>query len=213
MLKLHGYPVSNYYNMVKHALLVKGIDFEAVDARPDQAPEMLAKSPMGKVPFIETEQGILTEANIILEYLDEVYPDKPLYPADPFEKARVKQVLKTVELYIEAPAHTLVPELLGREKVSDETKKNASLMLSRGLPAFQQLATFSPYACGDSLTAADILIYYSIKLAKATGKVILKRDIVGEVEGLAALMSLIDDSEVAQKVVADNKAALKAMQA
>ncbi|MBV1881193.1 MAG: glutathione S-transferase family protein [Pseudomonadales bacterium] len=211
MLKLHGYAVSNYYNMVKHALFVKGIEYEAVTALPDQGPEMLAKSPMGKVPFIETEQGILTETNIILEYLDEVYPDTPLYPSDPFEKAKVKEVLKTVELYIEAPAHTLVPELMGREKVAEETKKTADAMLSRGIAAFQHHASFSPYACGENLTAADILIYYSIKLAKAAGKVVLKRDIVTEVEGLAELMSLIDATDVAQQVVAENKAALKAM--
>jgi len=140
-----------------------------------------------------------------------VYPDTPLYPSDPFEKAKVKEVLKTVELYIEAPAHTLVPELMGREKVAEETKKTADAMLSRGIAAFQHHASFSPYACGENLTAADILIYYSIKLAKAAGKVVLKRDIVTEVEGLAELMSLIDATDVAQQVVAENKAALKAM--
>lgn len=211
MLKLYGYPVSNYYNMVKHALLIKGIDYEAVDARPGQTPELLAKSPMGKVPFIETDFGILTEANIILEYLDEVYPDKPLYPADPFEKAKVKQLLKTVELYVEAPAHTLVPALLGMEKADDLKKENANLMLTRGLAAFQQLGSFSPYACGDTLTAADIFIYYAVKLAKSASKVVLQRNILPEVEGLTELMALLDKTEVAQKVIADNKAALKSL--
>jgi len=47
MLKLHGFSVSNYTNMVKQCLLEKGIEFEQIDARPSQEDEFLAKSPMG----------------------------------------------------------------------------------------------------------------------------------------------------------------------
>jgi len=208
MLKLHGFAVSNYYNVVKHALLYKGIAFEEVLVRPDQSPELLAKSPMGKVPFLETEHGILTEANVILEYLDEAYPETPLYPTDAFKKAKVKQLLKSVELYVEDPAHSLVPALVGME-LADSKKEEANLRLDKGLPAFQRLASFSPYACGDTLTAADIFIYYAIKLAKTASKVVLKRDIVSEVEGLGNLMALLDETEIAKRVIADNKAAMK----
>lgn len=208
MLKLHGFAVSNYYNAVKHALLYKGIEFEEVLARPDQSPELLAKSPMGKVPFLETEQGFLTEANVIMEYLDEVYPDTPLYPSDPFKKAKVKQLLKSVELYVEDPAHSLVPALMGME-LADYKKEDANLRLDKGLPAFQRLTSFNPYALGGTLTAADIFIYYSIKLAKTAAKVVLQRNIIAEVEGLGNLMALLDDTAIAQKVIADNKAALK----
>ncbi len=208
MLKLHGFAISNYYNVVKHALLLKGIPFEEVYVRPNQSPEMLAQSPMGKVPFLETEHGTLTEANIILEYLDETYPETPLYPSNAFEKAKVKQLFKTVELYVEGPAHDLVPALMGME-VAEHTKHDVNLRLNRGLPAFQRLAKFSPYACGDKLTAADLFIYHAVKLAKITTKVVLQRNIMAEVEGLAELIAKIDESDIAQKVLADNKAALK----
>ena len=50
MLKLHGFPVSNYANMVQLALLEKGMAFEYVMAVPDQSPAFLARSPRGKVP-------------------------------------------------------------------------------------------------------------------------------------------------------------------
>ncbi|MCB1617753.1 MAG: glutathione S-transferase N-terminal domain-containing protein, partial [Pseudomonadales bacterium] len=50
MLKLYGFAVSNYYNIVKHYLLEKEIPFEAVTVAPSQEPALLAKSPMGKVP-------------------------------------------------------------------------------------------------------------------------------------------------------------------
>lgn len=50
MLKLHGFSISNYYNMEKIALLEKGIEFEEVDTRPSQEDDYLSMSPMGKVP-------------------------------------------------------------------------------------------------------------------------------------------------------------------
>ncbi|MDZ7683926.1 MAG: glutathione S-transferase N-terminal domain-containing protein [Gammaproteobacteria bacterium] len=57
MIKLYGFPISNYFNIVKIALIEKGVDFEFVDTRPSQDDDYLAKSPMGKVPCIETEDG------------------------------------------------------------------------------------------------------------------------------------------------------------
>jgi glutathione S-transferase len=50
MLKLYGFPVSNYTNMVELALLEKGLPFEYVLTFPEQTPEFLARSPRGKVP-------------------------------------------------------------------------------------------------------------------------------------------------------------------
>lgn len=38
----------------------------------------------------------MTRSNIICEYLDEVYPDHPLYPNDPFEKAKMKVSIDTI---------------------------------------------------------------------------------------------------------------------
>ena len=74
MNKLHGFPVSNYVNMVHLALLEKGMPFEYVLAFPDQSPEFLAKSPRGKVPVLETPEGYINEASVILEYLERRAP-------------------------------------------------------------------------------------------------------------------------------------------
>ena len=66
MIKLYGFTVSNYFNMVKMALLEKGIEFDFVDTMPSQENDYLAKSPMGKVPCIETEHGFLSETSVIM---------------------------------------------------------------------------------------------------------------------------------------------------
>src|SRR5690554_7739276 len=62
MLRLHGFAVSNYFNMVKLALLEKGIPFEINTVRGNQSPEFLAISPRGKVPCLETEQGFINRS-------------------------------------------------------------------------------------------------------------------------------------------------------
>jgi glutathione S-transferase len=61
MLKLYGFSVSNYYNMVKLALLEKGLPFEEVTFYGGADPEALAISPRGKVPVLGVEQGFINE--------------------------------------------------------------------------------------------------------------------------------------------------------
>jgi glutathione S-transferase len=56
MLTLYGFPASNYYGLIKHALLLKGIDFKEERTYPGHS-SYLDKSPMGKVPCIGTEHG------------------------------------------------------------------------------------------------------------------------------------------------------------
>ena len=84
MLKLHGFSVSNYYNMVKLALLEKGLPFEEVTFYGGQAPQALEVSPRGKVPVLETEHGFLSETSVILDYIEQTQSGKALLPADPF---------------------------------------------------------------------------------------------------------------------------------
>jgi glutathione S-transferase len=104
MLKLHGFQVSNYYNMAKFALLEKGLKFEHIESMPSQENDFKAKSPMGKVPCLETDKGFLTETNVILDYVEKTTPSPSLMPADPFAAAKVREVMKVLELYTGAPA-------------------------------------------------------------------------------------------------------------
>ena len=59
MLTLCGTPISNYYNKVKLALLEKGVEFEEKLVWTDRSPALLEKSPLGKIPYCETEHGVL----------------------------------------------------------------------------------------------------------------------------------------------------------
>lgn len=110
MLKLYGFPVSNYYNMVKHALLEKGLAFEEVAFYAGQSPEALAISPRGKVPVLGVEQGYINETSVILQYLEDTQGGPALLPKAPFERAQVLALAKEIELYIELPARACFAE-------------------------------------------------------------------------------------------------------
>src|SRR5258705_11385581 len=88
MLKLYGFPLSNYVNKVKFVLLEHDIPFEEVRANFGQDEATLARSPLGKVPYIDTDAGPLCESQVIVEYLASAYPDKPIFAADPYVAAK-----------------------------------------------------------------------------------------------------------------------------
>jgi glutathione S-transferase len=91
MLKLCGFHISNYFNKARLALLEKGVEFEMdANCRPSQDEAFVARSPMGKVPFLELDGKTLIESDVICEYLEDAYPQKPLLPRDPLERARVR---------------------------------------------------------------------------------------------------------------------------
>src|SRR5690349_18990596 len=110
MIKLCGFRVSNYHNKVLIALYEKGVAFEEdCTVKPSQDPAYLALSPLGKVPYAEIDGTRLCESEVILEYLEEKYPDKPLLPKDPLARAKVRELTTVIELHLELVARRLYP--------------------------------------------------------------------------------------------------------
>ncbi len=202
MMKFHGMPKSNYANMVKHCLYEKGIAFENINIRPSQEPDFLRISPLGKVPVLETAQGFLTETNVIMDYLEETHPEPALFPHDAFARAKVKQLMKVQELYVETPIHALVGVIFGRE-VPEHVKQATPDQARRGLAALQRLAKFEPFLCGDRMTYADIFAYYSFTLSNLLTQTVYQWDILDEVPGLRGWFDLMGQQPVTRRVVAE----------
>ena len=206
MLKLYGFTVSNYFNMVKMALLEKDIDFEFVDTKPTQEGDYLAKSPMGKVPCLETSEGFISETDVIFDYLEDLGQGQALMPASAYEKAKVRELIKQLELYIELPARTCFAEAFFGGTVSEETKDKARASLKKGVECIKRTGKFSPYIAGDTFTYADIMFMYSVSLAGACAKRVLDMDLLEDLPEAKALSELLASRASAQKVAADQKA-------
>lgn len=127
MFKLYGFSVSNYYNMVKLALLEKDLPFEEVTFYPTPTPESLAISPRGKVPVLGTEGGYINETMVMLEYLESSQKGVPLLPTEPFARAQVLAVAKEIELYIELPARACYGEAFSVRRCRKRSRRKPRL--------------------------------------------------------------------------------------
>lgn len=206
MLRLHGFAVSNYFNMVKLALLEKGVDFEINIVHGSQDDDFLARSPRGKVPFLETEQGFISETNVILEYIEETQGGKALLPADPFERAAVRALTKEIELYIELPARTCYPEVFFGGKVDQAVKDNAKTELLAGVATLRRHGKFAPYVAGSEMTIADPVFLFSIDLASMVAKKLFGLDLLADWPEAQALLKKLADNPHVKQIEADKKA-------
>lgn len=210
MLKLHGFAVSNYYNMVKLALLEKGVPFEEVPFYGGQLPQALAISPRGKVPVLETEHGFISETGVILDYIEQTQPGKALLPADAFGQAKARELLREIELYIELPARTCYAEAFFGAAVEPLIKERARADLLAGFATLKRNGQFQPYVAGEQLTIADLMFCFSVDLACAVGKKVLNIDFLADFPQAKALLQLLGEHPHMARIVADKDAAMPA---
>ncbi|HEY8407567.1 MAG TPA: glutathione S-transferase family protein [Gaiellaceae bacterium] len=88
MLTLYDAARCPYCARARIALAEKGVEFEALEIDLNDRPEWIyEKNPTGRVPVVEEDAWILPESSVIMEYLEERYPEPPLLPADPGDRA------------------------------------------------------------------------------------------------------------------------------
>jgi glutathione S-transferase len=209
MINLCGFAVSNYYNKTKLVLLEKGIAFTEEHVFPSQDEALLKRSPLGKIPFIETEHGCLSESQVILEYLEEAYPETPLYPADSFQRAKCRELIQHLELNIELHARRLYKEAFFGGTVSEETKNEVKERLEIGLKGLARLVKFSPYIAGDTYTAADCVAWLHFFMVSMTCQKIYGTNLVATyLPSVTSYMQLIETRPAVQKVATDRATAM-----
>ncbi|PQA81468.1 glutathione S-transferase [Limnohabitans sp. TS-CS-82] len=204
-LKLCGFSVSNYYNKLKIQLLEKGVAFEEdlVWVNPVDAATLL-RSPMGKVPFLETPEGCITESAVCAEYIEQAYPQHPLLPADPMAAAKVRELITYLELHIELVARELYPQAFFGGKVSEGTQERVRKQLAKGVEGFTKLAKFSPFVAGDTFTLADCSAIVHLPLASMASKLVLGEDLLAGLPVKEYGKQMAERASV-QKVNADRK--------
>ncbi len=211
MLKLCGFHVSNYHNKVRIALLEKGVAFEEdASVRPSQEAAYVAKSPMGKVPYLEVNGTRIRESSAILEYLEDAYPQKPLLPKDPLERARVRELVIFIELHLELVARRMYGMLGGGKPVSDEAKQRVDKDLTKGVRALKAVAKFEPYIAGQELSIADCAAFVHLPLVTLVTKNFFGRDYLEDLPQLKPYLKMLGERPAFARVNADRRAATAA---
>ena len=212
-LKLCGFAASNYYNKVKLQLLEKGIAFEEeLVWTGTAASNLLDRSPMGKVPFLDTPQGPISESSACAEYIEQAYGQHPLLPGDPHSAAKVRELIIYMELHIELVARELYVEAFFGGKVSDEQKERVRKLLVKGAAALARLVRFSPFIAGDQFTLADCAAIVHLPLAASASKIIYGEDLLAALP-VRDYIKAMGERPAVKQVNTDRKANIELMAA
>ena len=211
MLKLCGFRISNYHNKVRIALLEKGIEHEEDSgARPSQSEEFLARSPLGKVPFLELDGGRrLSESDAICEYLEEAYPQKPLLPRDPWQRAKVRELILYLEVHVELVARRLYGQVFFGKPPSESARQSVERELGRGLRGLKRLVKFNPFIAGPELTLADCAAFCHLPLVSLATKAAYGRDFLEDLPQVKPYIAMLKQRPAFARVDEDRKAAQK----
>ena len=175
-LVVHGIAASPFVGKVLTALEEKGIAYEHRVVNPNpKTPELLARSPLGKIPFIEHDGFWLADSSVICAYLERLQPEPSLYPKAPREHARALWLEEYSDTrLIESIAPVVLeryvkPKILG--VAGDEAIARAALETAVP-PAFDYLegqladgATFLP-----QLSIADLAIGCALQTLSLAGE-------------------------------------------
>ena len=214
MLKLCGFRISNYHNKVRLALLEKGVPHEEdPGCLPSQKDDWVGRSPMGKVPILEVDGTSISESEVICEYLEDAFPQKPLLPKDPVARARVRELVTHVELHMELVARRLYGAVFFGGKASDETREQVQKDLAKGVRTLQRLAKFDPFIAGKDLTLADCAAFVHLPIVSLATKLAYGADALEGIAQLKPYLRMLGERPAFARVTEDRKAASEAAKA
>lgn len=202
MLTLCGFGASNYHNKVKLALIEKGLAFEEELVWVGETDPHA--SPLGKVPYLKTEQGTLCESSVMLDYIEHAFPAQPLMPQDPFAAAKVRELMTFLDLHLELVARNLYAEAFFGGKVSDSVKEKIGAQLEKNVAAFATLAQFKPFIAGAELSLADCTAAVHLPVITAVTKTIYGKDFLADLP-VKDYMKMWSERPSMQRVHADRK--------
>ena len=91
MLAIYGAILSPYVRKTLFVANIKGLQYKSVPQMPFTGDEAFKKiSPLGKIPALVDGDFNLADSTIICEYLDDKYPDVPVYPTEPQQRAEAR---------------------------------------------------------------------------------------------------------------------------
>lgn len=189
IIKVYGASISPYAARVDLTARIKGLKVEWCDPpmgdRASLMPERLATlakdlnaplpeikllasaefvrmNPMARIPVLEDAGRYIPESSVICEYLNEKYPDPPLLPQALFDRSRVRLICRVTDLYLMSQQPPIAYNLYPPARVKSESDRAVGV-LRDALFELNQLMSEGPWACGASISLADIALLPGLK--------------------------------------------------
>ena len=178
MMKLYSNSTDPFSHRCRIVLFEKGMDFEVIDVDlTDQSEDLSILSPYSDSPVLVERDLVLTDANIINEYIDERFPHPQLMPPDPVMRARARLFLKDFE-------NELFVHMIDMDS-SDQSKKIAAKkIITETLIKLTPILSKQPYLLHDEYSMLDVAIapllwrldHYEIKLPNQSSSILKYAD-------------------------------------
>ena len=163
-LTVYRGPFSTNVERVALALAHKGVAVEYVDVLYHDRTEIVRVSGQELVPVLVDGDRVLTDSPVILEHLEERFPQPPLLPRDPARREEVRTFVDWFNGLWKRP-----PNLIAAEETKAEPDRERIAELERRiagtLPRFEALLAGRDHLFGDELTLADVTAFPFLKYA------------------------------------------------
>jgi len=180
-MKLYSGPVSLFSRKVEIALYEKGLAFERIGVAFSQTkgyspkhPDVLAINPKGQVPVLVDGDLSLYDSTVIIEYLEDAYPEPALYPRNPGERARCRLLDVFADEVTLTPLRFLMhrtepkPDDLERWEAKEVKAREAEPALAGHFADLDRQLQNRDYLC-DAFSAADIAVFMTVFWTRRLG--------------------------------------------
>ncbi len=195
MLKLYSYFRSSASYRVRIALHWKNLEFEYLpihlvqDGGLQNKPEFRAINPMGHVPAIDHDGFLVAESMAILDYLDRIYPQRPLIPLQPRPRAQVMQICELINSGIQPLQNLKVLGYLEKKLnlPKPEADKWVRHWIEDGFANLEKVLerTSGKYSFGDEVTTADCFLVPQCFAARRFGVPVDRFPIINRIDAAA----------------------------
>ncbi len=155
--------VERVYLQVQAKGLGDKVDFPATDWDEIKTPEYLKISPFGKMPSLKWGDFTLYESTVIMEFLEDLFPHKPMLPKDPKDRARVRLIIRILDLYYHVHTVALLSQVMVKERNQKVVDRHVTA-INQTLDILENLTGRGTYIVGETLTLADTTMFASFYL-------------------------------------------------
>ncbi len=164
MLTLYRFPFSTNVERVALALAHKGLEIESVWVDPADRSEVVQISGQELVPVLVDGDRVVADSAAILEYLEERFPERPLYPADPARRTELRLFIDWFNQVWKRPPNAIVAEE-GEAEPDRGRISELEGMIAGALPLFEDLLAGRDFLFGHERSAADVTAFPFLKYA------------------------------------------------
>jgi glutathione S-transferase len=167
MMIFHATALSSYSAKVRIVLCVKGAPHdERAPAGGYRSPEYRAIVPMGTLPALQQGDWVLSESEVINEYLEERFPQPAMLPQDLRLRARVRFLCRFHDLYLEPRVRALFPHVKPSQRQPDQVRA-LHLDISQRIAQLASWVQPAPFLLTPAISLADCGPLVTLPLAVA----------------------------------------------